>query len=148
MFHLGSLTLQPAGLLDSLSEPLSGNLLLQVTLNTSPKPRGPTTEFPRIDFNQQVICFTRQTRQISAVQKDAAVRNTGRNINNAKTNKGTHAAPVSLPHGLFFVCHVDQRKEIPSYLLRFKKSLGFPAPRGGPTNPSSSRSSITLAARL
>ena len=33
--HLGSLTLQPAGSLDSLTEPLSVNLMLQVTLFTS-----------------------------------------------------------------------------------------------------------------
>ena len=33
--HVGSLTLQPAGLLDSLTEPLSENSVLQVTLNTS-----------------------------------------------------------------------------------------------------------------
>ena len=33
--HLGSLALRPAGLLDSLKEPLSENLMLQVTLNTS-----------------------------------------------------------------------------------------------------------------
>src|SRR5512143_3463512 len=33
--HLSSLSLQPAGLLSSLTEPLSGNLVLQVTLNTS-----------------------------------------------------------------------------------------------------------------
>ena len=33
--HLGSLTLRPAGLLDSLTEPLSENLVLQVTLYTS-----------------------------------------------------------------------------------------------------------------
>ena len=38
--HIGSLTLRPAGLLDFLSEPLSGNLTLQVTLCTSLKLHG------------------------------------------------------------------------------------------------------------
>ncbi len=33
--HPGSLALRPAGLLDSPKEPLSGNLVLQVTLHTS-----------------------------------------------------------------------------------------------------------------
>ena len=61
--HLGSLTLQPAGLLSSLTEPLSGNLMLQVTLYTSLKLRGRTTELPRSDFNRQVIRFTRHTLQ-------------------------------------------------------------------------------------
>jgi len=37
---MGSLALQPAGLLDSLKEPLSGNLMFQVTLYTSLKLRG------------------------------------------------------------------------------------------------------------
>ena len=61
--HLGSLTLRPAGLLDSLKEPLSENLMLQVTLNTSLQLRGRTTELPRSDFNRQVIRFTRHTLQ-------------------------------------------------------------------------------------
>ena len=61
--HLGSLTLQPAGLLSSLTEPLSGNLMLQVTLNTSLQLRGRTTELPPSDFNRQVIRFTRHTLQ-------------------------------------------------------------------------------------
>ena len=59
--HLGSLALRPAGLLGSLTEPLSGNLMLQVTLYTSLKLRGRTTELPRSDFNRQVIRFTRHT---------------------------------------------------------------------------------------
>ena len=59
--HLGSLSLQPAGLLDSLTEPLSRNLVLQVTPNTSFKLRGRTTQFPRSDFNRQVIRHTRHT---------------------------------------------------------------------------------------
>ena len=63
--HLGSLTLRPAGLLDSLKEPLSGNLMLQVTLNTSLKLRGRTTKLPPSDFNRQVIRFTRHTLQMS-----------------------------------------------------------------------------------
>ena len=35
--------------------------MLQVTLNTSLKLRGRTTELPLSDFNQQVIRFTRHT---------------------------------------------------------------------------------------
>ena len=62
--HLGSLALRPAGLLDSLKEPLSGNLMLQVTLYTSLQLRGRTTELPRSDFNRQVIRFTRHTLQV------------------------------------------------------------------------------------
>ncbi len=46
---------------DSLKEPLSGNLMLQVTLYTSLKLRGRTTELPRSDFNRLVIRFTRHT---------------------------------------------------------------------------------------
>jgi len=61
--HLGSLALRPAGLLDSLTEPLSGNLMLQVTLNTSLQLHGWTTELPSSDFNRQVIRFTRHTLQ-------------------------------------------------------------------------------------
>ena len=59
--HVGSLTLQPAGLLDSLTEPLSGNSVLQVTLNTSLQLRGRTAEFPRSDFNRQALRLTRHT---------------------------------------------------------------------------------------
>jgi len=58
---IGSLPLQPAGLLGSPSEPLSGNLVLQVTLNTSLLLRGGTAEFPRPDLNWQVTCLTRHT---------------------------------------------------------------------------------------
>jgi len=61
---MGSLTLRPAGLLDSLTKPLSRNLVLQVTLYTSLKLRGRTTELPRSDFNRQVIRFTRHTLQV------------------------------------------------------------------------------------
>jgi hypothetical protein len=64
--HLGSLALRPAGLLDSLKEPLSGNLMLQVTLYTSLKLRGRTTELPRSDFNRQVMRFTRHTLQVNS----------------------------------------------------------------------------------
>ncbi len=53
--HLSSLSLQPAGLLDSLIEPLSENSVLQVTLNTSLVLRRRTAEFLRLDFNQPVI---------------------------------------------------------------------------------------------
>jgi hypothetical protein len=45
----------------SLNEPLSGNSVLQVTLNTSLQLRGRTAQFPRPDFNWQVICHTRHT---------------------------------------------------------------------------------------
>jgi hypothetical protein len=57
----GSLALQPAGLLSSLKEPWSGNLVLPVTLRTSLKLRGRTAELPRSDFNRPVIRFTRHT---------------------------------------------------------------------------------------
>ncbi len=50
--HIGSLALQPAGLLDSLIEPLSGNLMLRVTPNTSLQLHGRTAEFPCPDFNR------------------------------------------------------------------------------------------------
>jgi hypothetical protein len=59
--HLGSLALRSAGLLDSLKEPLSGNLMLQVTPYTSLQLRGRATELPRSDFNRQVTRFTRHT---------------------------------------------------------------------------------------
>jgi hypothetical protein len=49
---IGSLSLQPAGLLDSLIEPLPENLVLQVTLHTSLVLRRRTAEFLRLDFNQ------------------------------------------------------------------------------------------------
>src|SRR4030042_1231007 len=68
--HPGSLALQPTGLLDSPKEPLSGNLMLQVTLYTSLKLRGRTTELPRSDFNRQVIRFTRHTLQVSLLSID------------------------------------------------------------------------------
>ena len=55
--HLSSLTLQPAGLLDSLTEPLSGNSVLQVTLYTSLKLRGRTAELPRSSWP----CFSSWT---------------------------------------------------------------------------------------
>ncbi len=56
---IGSLSQQPAGLLDSLIEPLSENLVLQVTFNTSLVLRRRTAEFLRLDFNQLVIRYTR-----------------------------------------------------------------------------------------
>ena len=59
--HVGSLTLQPAGLLDSLTEPLSGNSVFQVTLNTSLQLRGRTAEFPRSRFTGQAMRLTRHT---------------------------------------------------------------------------------------
>jgi hypothetical protein len=52
---------ETAGLLNSLKEPLSGNLVLQITPYTSLKLRGPTAELPRSAFNRQVIRFTRHT---------------------------------------------------------------------------------------
>jgi hypothetical protein len=56
---LSSLSLQPAGLLGSLVEPLSENLVLQVNLNTSLVLRRRTAEFLWLDFNQLVIRYTR-----------------------------------------------------------------------------------------
>jgi hypothetical protein len=67
--HLGSLALRPAGLFNSLTEPLSGNLMLQVTPYTSLKLRGRTTELPRSDFNRQVIRFTRHTLRVHRYSK-------------------------------------------------------------------------------
>jgi len=61
--HIGSLTLRPAGLLSSLTEPLSGNSMIQVTPYTSLQLHGRTTELPWSDFNRQVIRFTRHTLQ-------------------------------------------------------------------------------------
>jgi hypothetical protein len=57
----GNRTVLEAGLLNSLKDPLSGNLVLQVTPYTSLKLRGRTVELPRPDFNRQVIRFTRHT---------------------------------------------------------------------------------------
>ena len=66
--HPDSLTLRPADSLSSLSEPLSRNLVPQVTLYTSFKLRGSATEFPRPDFNRQVIRFTRHARRLRSYQ--------------------------------------------------------------------------------
>jgi hypothetical protein len=59
--HLGSLALQPAGLLGPLSEPLSENSVFPVTLHTSLQLRGRTAELPRSDFNRLAICHARHT---------------------------------------------------------------------------------------
>ena len=67
---IGSLPLQPAGLLGSLSEPLSGNLVFQVTLHTSLQLRGRTAELPRPDSNWQVICSTRHTVRLGILRFD------------------------------------------------------------------------------
>jgi len=73
--HLGSLALRPAGLLDSLKEPLSRNLAFQVTLYTSLKLHGRTTELPWSDFNRQVIRFPRHTIQrINGGPKDSSLK--------------------------------------------------------------------------
>jgi hypothetical protein len=87
--HPGSLALRPAGLLSSLAEPLSGNLVLQVTPYTSLKLRGRTTELPRSDFNQQVIRFTRHALQVCNGEliselriADSNVQTKGRAISN------------------------------------------------------------------
>jgi len=77
--HLGSLSLRPAGLLDSLKEPLSGNLVLQVTLYTSLQLRGRTTELPPSDFNRQVIRFTRHTLQVRNYEFGSGLNITSRN---------------------------------------------------------------------
>ena len=58
---IGSLPLQPAGLLNSPHEPLSGNLGLWVTPHTSLQLRGRTAEFPQSRFTGQVMCSTRHT---------------------------------------------------------------------------------------
>ena len=39
--------------------------MLQVTLYTSLKLHGRTTDFPWSDFDRQVICFTRHTLQLN-----------------------------------------------------------------------------------
>ena len=65
--HPSSLSLQPAGLLRSLTEPLSGNSVLQVALNTSLVLRRRTAEFLRLDFNQLVIRYTRHAITICNV---------------------------------------------------------------------------------
>ena len=59
--HLGSLALQPAGLLDPLHGPLSRNLGFWVTPHTSFKLHGRTAEFPWSDFDRQVMRRTRHT---------------------------------------------------------------------------------------
>src|SRR5512139_1764378 len=76
--HLSSLSLQPAGLLSSLTEPLSGNLVLQVTLYTSLKLRGRTAKLPRSDFNRQVIRFTRHALLIYNIGQPSMLKITDR----------------------------------------------------------------------
>ena len=63
-----------------LTEPLSGNLVLQVTPYTSLKLRGRTTELPRSDFNRQVIRFTRHALQVFTPRKACELTITGRNV--------------------------------------------------------------------
>jgi len=58
--HIGSLALQPAGLLDSLNEPLLRNLVFWVIPHTSFKLHGRTAEFPWSDFDRQVMRRTPQ----------------------------------------------------------------------------------------
>ena len=65
--HVGSLPLQPAGLLGSLNEPWSGNLMLWVTPHTSLQLRGRTAELPRSDFNRQAMRRTRHTDVVEFV---------------------------------------------------------------------------------
>jgi hypothetical protein len=72
--HLGSLALRPAGLLDSLKEPLSGNSMLQVTLYTSLQLHGRTTELPPSDLNRLVTRFTRHTLRVHNFQFGIVVR--------------------------------------------------------------------------
>jgi len=59
--HLGSLALQPAGLLDPPNGPLSRNLGFWVTPHTSFKLHGRTAEFPWSRFTGQVMRRTRHT---------------------------------------------------------------------------------------
>jgi len=58
---MGSLPLQPAGLLGPLPGPLSENHVFQVTLHTSLQLHGRTAELPWSDFNRRVICHARHT---------------------------------------------------------------------------------------
>jgi len=58
---MGSLPLQPAGLLGPLPGPLSENHAFQVTLHASLQLHGRTAELPWSDFNRQVICHARHT---------------------------------------------------------------------------------------
>ena len=59
--RVGSLALEPAGLLDSLNEPLSENSVLWVTPHTSLLLHGRTAEFPWPDSNRQAMRRTRHT---------------------------------------------------------------------------------------
>jgi hypothetical protein len=56
---MGSLPLQPAGLLGPLPGPLSENHVFQVTPNTSLQLHGRTAELPWSDFDRRVICHAR-----------------------------------------------------------------------------------------
>ncbi len=59
--RVGSLALEPAGLLDSLNEPLSENSVLWVTPHTPLLLHGRTAEFPWPDSNRQAMRRTRHT---------------------------------------------------------------------------------------
>jgi len=59
--RIGSLALQPAGLLNPPNGPLLRNLEFWVTPHTSFKLHGRTTEFPWSDFDRQVMRRTRHT---------------------------------------------------------------------------------------
>ena len=56
---MGSLALQPAGLLGPLPGPLSENHVFQVTPHTSLQLHGRTAELPWSDSNRLVICHAR-----------------------------------------------------------------------------------------
>ena len=59
--RIGSLALQPAGLLNPPNGPLLRNLELWVTPHSSFKLHGRTAEFPWSDFDRQVMRRTRHT---------------------------------------------------------------------------------------
>ena len=65
--RIGSLALQPAGLLGPLPGPLSENHVFQVTLHTSLQLHGRTAELPWSDFNRQSIRFTRHAIQVNSI---------------------------------------------------------------------------------
>jgi len=72
--HLGSLALQPAGLLDPPNEPLLRNLGFRVTPHPSFKLHGRTAEFPWSDFNRQVMRRTRHTDIVKLFKKSTLHR--------------------------------------------------------------------------
>jgi len=66
--RIGSLALQPAGLLNPPNGPLLRNLEFWVTPHTSFKLHGRTAEFPWSDFDRQVMRRTRHTDVLQNIQ--------------------------------------------------------------------------------